>query len=288
MEILTAVVQGVLVGGLYTATGIGLSLVFGVLRIVNLAHGQFVVAGAFLSFAITTRVGVDPLVSLPLVALIGAAAGWGLHRGLLDRLARQGSSQPLVATFGIALLLQAILAQMFTYDARSIPAPYADAGVTVAGITVQLIYLITLALSVVIAVAIHLVLQQTRWGAAVRAAGKQPDVAALVGVDVKSLHAGVFALASALAVVGGVMVGLTVSFTPASGVSYLVLGFAVAVMGGIGNMLGTLVAAMSLGMVQSLSTLVIGGGYRDLVAYALFLAVLALRPQGLGQRVSLA
>lgn len=288
MEVLNALVQGILIGGLYTATGLGLTLIFGVLRIVNLAHGEFVIAGGFLSFALTDAFGIDPLITLPVVIAVGAAFGWLLYRGLLGPLARKGAVQPLVATFGLALLLQALFAQVFSYDAKSIPASYGDAGVDLLGVRVQAAYLISLALAVVLTAATYFLIQRTRWGAAVRAAARQPDVAALVGIDVRRVHATVFALATGLAVAGGVMVGVSTSFTPTSGAAYLVFGFTVVVLGGIGNIPGTLMAALTLGIVQSLMALWLGGEYRDLVVYVLFLVLLTARPQGLFSKVQTA
>lgn len=288
MDVVNALIQGILIGGLYTATGLGLTLIFGVLRIVNLAHGEFVIAGGFLSLALTEAFGLDPLVTLPLVVAAGAAVGWLLYRGLLGPLSRQGATQPLVATFGLALLLQALFAQVFSYDAKSIPAPYGDAGVSLLGVTVQAAYLISLALAVVLTAATWFLIQRTRWGAAVRAAARQPEVAALVGIDVRRVHATVFALATGLALAGGVMVGISTSFTPTSGAAYLVFGFTVVVLGGIGNIPGTLLAALTLGVVQSLMSLWLGGQYRDLVVFVLFLVLLAVRPQGLFSKVRIA
>ena len=281
MELLGAIVAGVLVGGLYATAGLGLSLIFGVLRIVNLAHGEFVIGGAFLSFAVTTALGLDPLLTLPLVMAVMAGIGWVLQRGLLGGLAARGSEGPLVATFGLSLLIQAALAGTFTYDPRSIPASYATSGVSVLGLRLQTSYVIAFVISLIVCGAVHVVLQRTRWGAAVRASAADPAVASLLGIDVRRLQAVVFALAAALAALGGVLVGLTVSFTPSSGATYLVLGFAVVVMGGIGDVAGALLAAVVLGLVQSLVAYGLGGGYRDLAAYLVFLLVLTLRPQGL-------
>lgn len=288
MDVLTALIQGVLIGGLYTATALGLTLIFGVLRIVNLAHGEFVVAGGFISLAITDAVGLDPLLSLPFVMAVGAAVGWALHRGLLGPLTRKGPTQPLVATFGLALLIQAAFAQAYGYNAQSLDAPYADSGLNLLGLRVQTAYVIALAIAALLTAVTWFLIERTRWGAAVRAAGRQPEVAALVGIDVRRLHATVFALACALAVAAGVLVGVSASFTPTSGAAYLVFGFTVVVLGGIGNVPGTLLAAMTLGVIQSLTSLWLGGEYRDLTVFVLFLALLALRPQGLFTKASTA
>lgn len=286
MNVLNAVVQGLLTGGLYACAGVGLTLVFGILKLVNLAHGQIVIAGAFISYWLTTSIGIDPMLSIPIVGAIAALIGYLLHRGLLAGLAEHGETGPLVATFGVALLIQAILAQIFTNNAKSVPASYAAGGIDLGPVRVQTVYVIAFALSVLVTGAVYWLLHRTRWGAAARAAGTQPSVVSLVGIDVRRVHATVFALACGLAAVSGILVGLATSVTPSSGPLYLVYGFAVVVLGGVGNVVGTLLASLLLGVVQSLTSISIGGGYREFVAFALFLVVLAFRPQGLFSKVA--
>lgn len=276
-----ALVQGVLVGGLYATVGLGLSLVFGVLRIVNLAHGELVIGAAFLSFAITSALGIDPLLTLPLVMLLMAALGFALHRGLLGPMTRRGNEAPLVATFGLALLAQGVLTYLFTSNPRVLPSGYSTRGLDLFGVRVQLSYVIAFGVSLVLAAATHLLLTRTRWGAAVRASAVDPSVLSLLGVDVRRLQAMVFALAAALAAAGGVMVGIAISFTPTSGPQFLVLGFAVVVLGGLGNVAGSVLAAVLLGVVQSLTAYAFGGGWRDVAAYVVFLVLVAIRPTGL-------
>lgn len=279
-----ALLQGVLVGGLYAVVGLGLSLVFGVLRIVNLAHGELVIAGAFLAYALTSASGLDPLLGLPFVMVVMGAFGYVLHRGLLGPVTRRGADGPLVVTFGLALVLQGAFAYAFSSDPRVVPSSYSTTGVDLLGATVQLSYLVAFVLALVLAVALHLFLTRTRWGSAVRASAAAPDVVGLLGIDVRRLQALVFAVAAAVAAAGGVMVGIAGSFTPTSGPQFLVLGFAVVVLGGIGSIAGTVVAAIVLGVVQSMTAHVFGGGWRDFALYAVFLALVAIRPTGLAVR----
>ena len=281
MGIYTAVVQGLAVGGLYAAAGLALSLVLGSLRLVNLAHGELVVGAAYLTYAITAATGWNTLLVLPVTMVAMAAVGFALHRGLLDRLARRGPDGPIIATFGLALIAQAAFAAVFTDDPRALPGGYASSGVRVLGVQVQQSYLIAVAVSAVAALVVHLVLSRTRVGGAVRAASADPVTLELMGVDVRLLQGLVFAAAAALAAVGGVMVGISVSFAPTTGTAYLVIGFAVVVLGGVGNVAGTFAAALLVGVVQSLTAYGLGGGLRDLAAYVLLIVVLALRPQGL-------
>lgn len=281
MAAVGAVLQGVLVGGLYALVGLGLSLVFGVLRIVNLAHGELVIAGAFLAYALTSVSGLDPLLALPVVMVVMAAVGFVLHRGLLGPVTRRGADGPLVATFGLALVLQGVFAYVFTSDPRVVPSAYATTGVDLLGTTVQLSYLLAFGLALALAGALHVLLTRTRWGSAVRASEVEPEIVGLLGIDVGRLQAIVFALAAAVAAAGGVMVGIAGSFTPTTGPQFLVLGFAVVVLGGIGSIAGTVVAAVVLGVVQALTAHAFGGGWRDFALYAVFLTLVAIRPTGL-------
>jgi branched-chain amino acid transport system permease protein len=252
-----------------------------VLRIVNLAHGELVIGAAYLSFAFTSASGLDPLVTLPVVMLVMAVLGVVLHRALLGPMTRRGSDGPLVATFGLALLAQGALTFFFTSDPKVVHSSYSTSGMSVLGVRVQLSYVIAFAVALVLAAAVHLMLTRTRWGAAVRASAVDQQVLSLLGTDVRRLQALVFGLATALAAAGGVMVGISLSFTPTSGPQFLVLGFAVVVLGGLGNVAGSLVAAVLLGIVQSLTAFTFGGGWRDVALYVVFLALVAWRPTGL-------
>jgi len=192
----------------------------------------------------------------------------------------------MVATFAIALILQAAFSALAGNDPLSLTAPYSDSGVDVLGVRVQQVYVIVLIVALVCTAATWYALHRTRWGMAVRASGRDPVVAGAVGVDVRSLHATVFAVAAALAAVGGVLFGVATSFNPAAGAGYLVFGFAVVVLGGVGSVGGLLLASLSIGVLQALATETIGGSWRDLVVYAALLAMMALRPQGLlGKKV---
>ncbi|MFT4288503.1 branched-chain amino acid ABC transporter permease [Nocardioides sp.] len=285
MHLWDALIQGLLIGGRYTVTGLGLMLIFGVLRLVNLAHGEFVLIGGYLAYVVCGHTSLDPLLALPVVALLAAAGGWALHRGLLSRLTASGPDAPVVATFGIALLLQAAFSGLAGNDAKTLPASYADSGMSLLGVRVQTAYVIVFAVGAVCTAAVWWAIHHTRWGMAVRASGRDPVVVGAVGIDVRALHATVFALATGLAAIGGVMVGISSSFNPSAGASYLVFGFAVVVLGGLGNVSGMFFAALGVGVLQAMATEVIGGEYRDLLVYLLLLLLLAFRPQGLMGKV---
>ena len=281
------IVNGLLEGGLFAIVALGLSLVFGVLRLVNFAHGALLMAGGYLVYELQLRTGLDPLVSLVIVVPIVFALAYPIQRYLLTRLMARGVDIALVATFGIALIVEGILEKVFTADTKSLSASYATEGISVLGVHVQVVDLITFGLAVGLVAALHFVLTRTRRGVEVRAAAIDPGTAATMGIDVQRVYAVTFAAAAALATVAGVMIGLGASLTPSGGLSWLVAGFAVVVLGGVGNVWGTLVAALGLGLAEAVGSHAFGGQYSNLVIYATFFVALALRPAGLtGLRTS--
>ncbi|QOV34169.1 branched-chain amino acid ABC transporter permease [Streptomyces ferrugineus] len=278
---LDVLAAGILAGGLYALIGLGISLVFGVLGLMNLAHGELVIGGAYLASLLVVEAGWDPLAALPLAMATMALIAYPLQRYLLTPLLRDSRSAPLVATFGLALLGQALFQAAFGTHPKALPASYADTGLSVLGVRVQTVYVIAFGLAVVLCAATHLVLTRTRAGSAVRAASADPGTAAVLGIDVNRVYAMTFAGAAALAAAGGVLTGVAQSFTPSSGLPLLLTGFAVMALAGIGSVGGVLAAGVALGVLQSVSVGLFGGGWRDVVVYLAFFLVLAIRPQGL-------
>jgi len=282
---LDVLAAGVLAGGLFAVIGLGISLVFGVLRLMNLAHGEFVMAGAYVASLLVVDAGVDPLLALPFAMVVLAVVAYPLQRYLLTPLLRGGPEAPLVATFGLSLLGQAIFQSLWGSHPKNLPADYATSGISFLGVRVQTVYVITFGLAVVLCLATHLILTHTRAGSAVRAASADPATAAILGLNVERIYASTMAGAAALAAAGGVMIGVSQSFTPTSGLPLLLTGFAVMALAGIGSVGGVFAAGIALGVIQSLSVSVFGGGWRDVVVYLVFFTVLAVRPQGLFRKV---
>jgi branched-chain amino acid transport system permease protein len=275
------VLNGVLLGGLYATIGLGLSLVLGVLRMVNLAHGELIIGGSYLAYVAQRRLGLDPLLSLVLVVPALMAIAYPMQRIIFQPLLSRSFEAPLVATFGVSLIAQGVLAAAFTTDSRALTAPYGDSGVTLAGTTVQSIYVIALGAALLLAVGTHLLLHRTRFGAAVRASSADPATAAAMGVNVDAVYAWTFAIAAGLAAVSGVLIGVAFSVTPAAGTVYLLKGFTVVVLGGIGSTLGTVVAGILVGLIEGIGGKAIGSEYRDLLVYGAFVLLLVARPTGL-------
>jgi branched-chain amino acid transport system permease protein len=278
---LDVLAAGILAGGLYALIGLGISLVFGVLGLMNLAHGELVIGGAYLASLLVVNTGWDPLAALPLAMAVMALIAYPLQRYLLTPLLRGSKSAPRVATFGLSLLAQALLQAAFGTHPKALQASYADTGLSMLGVRVQAVYVVAFGLTIVLCAATHLVLTRTRAGSAVRAASADPDTAAVLGINVNRVYAMTFAGAAALAAAGGVLTGVAQSFTPSSGLPLLLTGFAVMALAGIGSVGGVLMAGVALGVLQSVSVGLFGGGWRDVVVYLAFFLVLAVRPQGL-------
>jgi branched-chain amino acid transport system permease protein len=283
---LDVLAAGVLAGGLYALVGLSVSLVFGVLKLMNLAQGEFVMAGAYVASLLVVDAGIDPLLALPFAMAVVAVVAYPLQRYLLTPLLRGGAEAPLVATFGLSLLGQAIFQAIWGSHPKNLPAGYATSGLTIFGVRVQTVYVITFGLAVVLCVLTHLILTRTRTGGAVRAASADPVTAAILGLNVERIYALTLAGAAALAAAGGVMIGVAQSFTPTSGLPLLLTGFAVMALAGIGSVRGVFLAGVALGVIQSLSVSAFGGGWRDVVVYVVFFTVLAVRPQGLFRKVA--
>jgi branched-chain amino acid transport system permease protein len=271
-------VAGILAGGLYALVGLGLSLVFGVLRLMNLAHGELIVGGTFVASLLIGHLSLDPLVALPFAMLAAAVVAYAAQRLLLTGLLRRSATAPLVATFGLSLIAQAGLQAGFGPDYRSLNASYATSGFTLFGVRMQTIYAISFAVGVALCLATHLLLTRTRAGSAVRAAAADAQAASLLGIDVGRVYALTFAGAAALAAAAGVLTGVAQSFSPTSGQPLLLVGFAVMALGGIGGVGGALAGGIALGLMQSVAVSLFGGGYRNAVVYVTFLLVIAFRP----------
>jgi branched-chain amino acid transport system permease protein len=277
----STLVVGVLLGGIFSLTALGLSLVLGVLRLVNLAHGEFLVIGAYAGFYLLATTGIDPLLGLPLIAAALALVAAPLYRFLLQPLMGRGVEAPMMTTFGLSIVLQNLYTAFFSADTRSIETAYSTRSLSFGPVTVGLVYVMGFAISVVSVGLVHLLVARTAFGRDLRASAQDATAAAIIGVKVPRVQMLTFALGAACAGAGGTLTGLVFSFTPASGPAYLLNSFAVVVLGGLGSVPGTLVAGIAVGVLQSVGGVILGDGYRDLVALVLFLAVLTVRPQGL-------
>jgi len=282
MAWLDTILQGLLLGGLYALFATGLSLIFGVMRIVNLAHGDLSILAAFLAVVAVESLGLDPFVALVLVAPVMAALGYGLQTLVLNRLLGQGILPPILVTFGLSIIIQNGLLEIFSADSRRLnPGGIETASVALGGqLAVGWLPLITLAVAVAILVGLQGLIGRLSVGRAFRATSDDQETAELMGIDNRRLYGLAMALSLGIVAVAGVFLGIRTTFTFASGPDRLLFAFEAVIIGGLGSLWGTLVGGAVLGVAQTVGAK-LSPGWGILTGHLVFLAVLLLRPQGL-------
>ena len=276
------ILQGLLLGGLYALFATGLSLIFGVMRIVNLAHGDLSILAAFLAVVAVESLGLDPFVALVLVAPVMAALGYGLQTLVLNRLLGQGILPPILVTFGLSIIIQNGLLEIFSADSRRLnPGGIETASVALGGqLAVGWLPLITLAVAVAILLGLQGLIGRLSVGRAFRATSDDQETAELMGIDNRRLYGLAMALSLGIVAVAGVFLGIRTTFTFASGPDRLLFAFEAVIIGGLGSLWGTLVGGAVLGVAQTVGAK-LSPGWGILTGHLVFLAVLLLRPQGL-------
>ncbi|MFK7875158.1 MAG: branched-chain amino acid ABC transporter permease [Paracoccaceae bacterium] len=281
-----AIVQGVLLGGLYALFAAGLSLIFGVMRLVNIAHGDLIILAAYLGLTTTVMLGVHPFLALLLVMPVMAGAGYVLQRGILNRTLGDDILPPLLVTFGLSVIIQNALLETYTADPRKLSGGAIDvASVDVGGITMGVLPLLTFAIAVAVIAGLQFIFYRTALGRGFRAVSDNQDIAQLMGLNKAHVFGLAMALAMAVVAIGGILLGMRTSFDPAIGGGRLIFGFEAVIIGGLGNLWGTLAGGVILGVAQTLGAK-IDPGYQILAGHIAFLVVLAIRPNGLFPRVS--
>jgi branched-chain amino acid transport system permease protein len=277
-----AVVQGVLLGGLYALVAAGLSLVFGVMRIVNLAHGVLAVLAAYGALLLSQQLGWNPFLSLLVVVPVMAALGYLVQRTLLDRALRGGELAPLLVTFGLAIVTQNLLLETFSADTQRLDVgALGGASIRVAdGLAIGWFPLLAAAVGVLVIAGLGQFLARTRTGRAMRATSDDQEAAQLMGIDNRRLYAVATAIALGTVAIAGVFLGSRSTFDPAAGATTLIFAFEAVVIGGLGSLWGTLLGGVVLGVAQALGA-AIDPAYGVLAGHLVFLAVLAARPRGL-------
>ena len=279
--LLQALLSGLLIGALFALAALGLSLVVGIIRIVNLMHGELVVLGAYAAYVLVQLTGLNPLLLAPLAALLVAVLGWPIERYILQPVVRHGAEAPLLTTFALSIILQNLLVYCAGGDTRALDSGLGAQRIGRGALAVPTIYLIAAAIALAVCAAVHLLIARSDFGRRIRASAEQPGTAAIVGVAVRRYYALTFMLAAGVAGLGGALLAMVFSFTPSSGVEFLLTGFAVVVLGGVGSVKGTLLGGLALGVVESLGATLLGDGYRLFIGLVAFLLFLTLRPQGL-------
>jgi branched-chain amino acid transport system permease protein len=282
-DLVQLVIIGLLAGGIYAAVGVGFSLVWGVLNIVNLAHGALVIIGAYLTWQIFTASGLDPFLTLPIDAVALFALGYVVQRGVINRIIRAPLLFTFLLTFGLNLIAVNVLLLIFKSDFRSVTTSYSGAGLELGGIVVPYIRLAALGIALLVAAALAFLLNRTRVGLAIQAVGSDRDAAQLVGIDLRHAYAVTYGLGAACAGVAGGLIAMIQAITPTAGEPYTLQAFVVVILGGLGRVSATVVGGLVFGLVEAFAQSIPGSGsvFANAIAFGVMVLVLVTRPQGL-------
>ncbi len=286
MDWLNALIQGILLGGLYALFAAGLSLIFGVMRLVNIAHGDLIVLAAYMGLTTTIVLGVHPFVAMLLVIPAMALFGYVLQRGILNQTLGDDLLPPLLVTFGLSVIIQNALLEVYTADPQKMDAGALEtASVSVGGLSLGILPLMTFGIAVVIIAGLQFIFYRTALGRAFRAVSDNQDIAQLMGLNRRHVFGLAMALALAVTAIAGILLGIRTSFDPSIGGGRLIFGFEAVIIGGLGNLWGTLAGGVILGAAQTLGAK-IDPGWQLLAGHIVFLFILAIRPNGLFPRIS--
>jgi branched-chain amino acid transport system permease protein len=287
MDWINAIIQGILIGGLYALFAAGLSLIFGVMRLVNIAHGDFIVAAAYLAFVVIHATGLHPLLSLILVVPIAAILGYVLQYAILNRTLGKDILPPLLVTFGLSVILQNALLQGFTADSRKLDAGALETAnfTLLPGVNIGYLPLLMFVTAIGVIAALQYLFYRTALGRAFRATSDDTEIAQLMGLDNRKIYAAAMALCMAVVAIAGVFLAIRANFDPFMGPGRLIFGFEAVIIGGLGNLWGTLAGGIILGVAQGLGAQ-IDPGWQLLAGHLVFLLVLAIKPKGLFPRIA--
>lgn len=280
--LIQSIVTGILLGGLYAIVGLGMSIVFGIMKLTNIAHGNLMMMAAFIIMVMTTSYIPNVILALIITVVIMVGVGFLFQTTLVNKVIDKGDEPALLVTFGLSIVIQNILDVIFGADARSIKTPFATVNVIDTElVSISGAYLTNFIVAVVVILVLSAIIKNTYLGRAIRATSDNKKAAELMGVNTKKFFAITMAIAMATAAIAGLLVGNTFVFYPHSGTTYLIIAFGVVVIGGMGSIGGTLIGGICFGLAQLLGSYFFGTGFQLLTGYVFMLVVLATRPNGL-------
>jgi branched-chain amino acid transport system permease protein len=281
MEWMNAIVQGILLGGLYALFAAGLSLMFGVMRFVNLAHGDFIVFAAFAALVLVETLGLHPLLTLVVVLPFMAALGYVAQRWVLNRVVGHDILPPILVTFGLSVILQNLMLEKFSADSQRLSVGALDtASFSIGGLSIGAVPLLMFGAAVVVLGGLNWFFARTNTGRLLRATSDDGEIIGLMGADRRHLFAIATALASAVVAIAGVLMAIKTNFDPSAGPIRLLFAFEAVIIGGLGSLWGTLAGGIILGVAQGIGAQ-IDPGMQILAGHVVFLIILVVRPQGL-------
>jgi branched-chain amino acid transport system permease protein len=281
-DIVQPIINGILLGGLYAIVAIGMSTMFGIVKLVNLAHGDLMMLSSFLCLSFIGWLGISPLLSLFIVVPIMYFVGFFIQGFLINRVLGKEMEPPLLVAFGLSIILQNLLLLIYTPDARTLETSLAIKTIPITDfLNIPVIYLVDFLLGLASITSLYFFFQKTYMGRAIRAASDDEKAAQLMGVNTRNIYAKAMGIAMMTAAIAGVLIGMTFTFYPHTGPQYLIIAFGVVVIGGLGSMKGALAGGLILALAQLLGAYFFGTGFQLFCGYVVLLIVLALRPQGI-------
>lgn len=281
MLLMQVLVNGILLGGLYACMAIGFSVIWGVMNLINLAHGSMIVLGAYITYFITTQTSIDPFLTIPISGAGLFVLGFLLQKYLLNFVVHASVFMTLILTFGLDMVMINVNLALFTADIRSITTSYAGLGFQIGEIRLPYTRLGVFILALALTFALYLFMQRTRIGRAIRATAQNARAACVVGIDTKQIYAVTFGIGACMAGVAGSLMAVVYAFSPVVGASFTMKSFVIVVLGGLGSMQGAIVAGIILGVAENLVSGLLIPGYSDAISYILLVLILVLRPRGL-------
>lgn len=276
------IITGILLGGLYAIIGLGMSLVFGIMGLTNLAHGDLMITGTYITMILCQSFGIPLILSALISIAVMMGIGFLIQNFLINSVLNKGSEPALLVMFGISIFLANFLLKIFGADNKSIVNPLASKNILSTDIlSISGLYLFSFAVGLVVILGIHFMMQKTNFGRSIRATSDDTMAAELMGVSTKMIYALAMMISLGIAALAGALVGSTFIFYPSSGTQYLIIAFGVVVIGGMGSLAGTLIGGIVLGVAQLLGGYLFGSGIQMLIAYIVLLIILTLRPNGL-------
>ncbi len=280
------ILNGILLGGLYAIIAIGMSTMFGIVRLVNLAHGDLMILASFFSLTVTTWLGLNPFWSLLIVVPAMYFVGYFVQGFLLNRVLGKDMEPPLLVAFGVSIIVQNLMLMIYTPDARSLKTDLAVLTIPLTRyVNIPVMYFLDFLLGLAVIGILYYFFQRTYMGRAIRAASDDETAARLMGINTRNIYARAMGIAMMTAGVAGVLLGMTFTFYPHTGPQYLIIAFGVVVIGGLGSMKGTLAGGLILAVSQLMGAQIFGPGFQLFCGYVVLLVVLAVRPQGIFGRV---
>jgi branched-chain amino acid transport system permease protein len=275
------VADGLVLGGIYALAAVGFSLIFGVLHVINLSHGILVLIGAYLALISSQSLGIDPLLTLPLVMAVLFGAGYGYQRLLIQRAVDRSPLGSMLLTFGVALMLQNIMIWLFSPDMKSITPSYAFSSFHVGPVTFDAVRVSALLASLILLSCLAALLKFSSLGRVIRATAQQTLAARLCGVNVRHVYALTFAVSAAFAGAAGIVIGIILPFSPADEALWTMNAFVVVVLGGVGSPAGALIGGLLLGVANTLTAQYVGPSFPNVTMFLLLVLLLLVRPTGI-------